>query len=216
MILNNKYKIILASGSPRRKELLSWLEVPFEIISSNVEEITDKTDPVEVAEDLAALKGRDVFSKLDSTKYSNPLIISSDTIVTLDGKVYGKPKNKEQAREMILELEDKTHKVVTSIFMLKRDSRSSKIIEKVFSISSEVHFEKIDKDILDIYIESGESLDKAGSYGIQGQGLLFISHLSGSYSNVVGLPLSDFHREFKKFLGFEKSINGEWREAISK
>ena len=215
MILNKKYKVILASGSPRRKELLSWLKIPFDIISSDVEEITDKTDPIEVAEDLAMLKGRDVFSKLDSELYPNPLIISSDTIVTLGGKVYGKPKSKLEAREMLLELEGKTHGVVTSIFMLKRDSETSKESEYVFSVSSDVHFEKIDRDILDLYIESGESLDKAGSYGIQGQGLLFISNLNGSYSNVVGLPLSDFHREFKKFLGFERSTNGEWREVIS-
>jgi septum formation protein len=216
MTLNSKYKLILASGSPRRKELLSWLEVPFEIISSDVEEITKKTDPIEVAEDLAALKGRDVFNKLENQDLSNPLIISSDTIVTLDGIVFGKPKSKSDAREMLLKLEDKTHEVVTSIFMLRKDLETGEIVEKVFSVSSEVHFEKIDKDILDLYIESGESLDKAGSYGIQGQGLLFISNLKGSYSNVVGLPLSDFHREFKKFLGFENSTNGEWREVIGK
>lgn len=215
MTSNKKYQVILASGSPRRKELLSWLDIAFEIISSDIEEITEKIIPSEVAEDLAALKGRDVYSKLDKDKYKNPLIIASDTIVTLGDKIYGKPKNKDHAREMILELENKTHEVVTSIYMLRVDIETHEVVEKVFSISSKVHFEKIDEDILDRYIESGESLDKAGSYGIQGQGLAFISNLNGSYSNVVGLPLSDFHREFKKFLGFEKSVKGEWRNVLS-
>jgi septum formation protein len=214
MTSNNKYQVILASGSPRRKELLSWLEIPFEIISSNVEEITEKVEPHEVAEDLAALKGRDVFAKLDKDKYKNPLIISSDTIVTLGDKIYGKPKSPDHAREMLLELEGKTHQVVTSVFLLRIDIETKEVVERVFSISSKVHFEKIDRDLLDIYIKSGESLDKAGSYGIQGQGLAFISNLNGSYSNVVGFPLSDFHRELKEFLGFKGSTNGEWRAVI--
>ncbi|WP_127718153.1 nucleoside triphosphate pyrophosphatase [Halobacteriovorax sp. HLS] len=214
MTSNKVHQLILASGSPRRKELLSWLDVKFTIISSDVEEVTEKIEPVEVAQDLAALKGRDVFSKIDRLQFPNPIIISSDTIVTYNGLIYGKPKNKASAREMLLELEGKTHEVITSVFFLKSDLHSGEVIEKVFSVSSKVTFEKIDRDLLDRYIESGESLDKAGSYGIQGRGLSFISNLDGSYSNVVGLPLSDFFREFKAFLGFENSINGEWRKVL--
>ncbi|OUR98505.1 septum formation protein Maf [Halobacteriovorax marinus] len=218
MTSNNLYNLILASGSPRRKELLGWIGVPFEVISSDVEEVTSEVDPVAVAEDLAALKGRDVLSKLsqrsDFSKTYFPFIVASDTIVTLGEKIYGKPSGPEGARKMLLELEGKEHSVVTSIFMSCFDFEESKMKEMVFSCRSEVTFEKIDKDLLDLYIKSEESLDKAGSYGIQGQGLSFISNLNGSYSNVVGFPLSDFLREFKKFLGHANSVHGEWRELF--
>lgn len=218
MTSNNRYSLVLASGSPRRKELLGWLGVPFEVMSSNVEEITEEVDPILVAEDLASLKGRDILSLLSKqenfSKTYFPFIVASDTIVTLGKKIYGKPSGPEGAREMLLELEGKEHSVVTSIFMACYDFEKSKIKEMVFSCKSEVTFEKIDRDLLDLYIKSEESLDKAGSYGIQGQGLSFISHLNGSYSNVVGFPLSDFLREFKKFLGHAESKNGEWRELF--
>ncbi len=210
-------KLILASGSPRRKELLGWLNIPFEVKSSDVEEITDKQTPSEIAEDLAALKGRDVLNILSKEaqfgKEFFPFIISSDTIVTLGKKVYGKPKDIEDAKRMLLELEGREHRVLTGVFLTLVDSEGQ-IHEKVFSCESEVTFEKIDRDLLENYLESGESLDKAGAYGIQGRSLSFISNIKGSYSNVVGFPISDFLREFKKFLGHEKSVNGEWRELF--
>lgn len=214
---NKLMKLVLASGSPRRKELLGWLNIPFTIKSSDVEEVTDKVEPFEVAEDLAALKGRDIFniySKEEGfAETLFPFIISSDTIVTLGDKIYGKPKDTADAKRMLLELEGKEHQVITAVYFSCLDE-NGKMKERSFSCASMVTFEKIDKDLLDIYLESGESLDKAGAYGIQGRSLCFISNLKGSYSNVVGFPLSDFLREFKQFLGHEESVNGEWRDLF--
>lgn len=212
---NNQYKLILASGSPRRKELLGWMNIPFEIIVSNIEEITDKVHPKEVAEDLATIKGQDVYQKLmQKNEHQFPFIISSDTIVTLGEKIYGKPKNVQEAREMLIELEGKKHEVVTAVAFIYRDQQSGDKKERAFSISTKVTFEKIDRDLLENYLASGDSLDKAGSYGIQGQGLTFISSIEGSYSNVVGFPLTDFIHEFKKELGHEKDTEGKWRELF--
>ncbi|WP_372652411.1 nucleoside triphosphate pyrophosphatase [Halobacteriovorax sp.] len=217
MKLNKKMKLVLASGSPRRKELLGWLNIPFEIKSSDVKEITDKVNSFEIAEDLAALKGRDVFNILskreDFGKEYLPFIISSDTIVTLGDKVYGKPSGREDAKRMLLELEGKEHKVITAVFFSCLDEDGS-TRERVFSCESEVTFEKIDRDLLELYLASGESLDKAGAYGIQGQSLCFISKINGSYSNVVGFPITDFLREFKEFLGHRDSVDGEWRDLF--
>lgn len=212
---NNQYKLILASGSPRRKELLGWMNIPFEIIVSNIDEITDKVHPKEVAEDLATIKGQDVYQKLmQKNEHQFPFIISSDTIVTLGEKIYGKPKNVQEAREMLIELEGKKHEVVTAVAFIYRDQKSGDKKERAFSISTKVTFEKIDRDLLENYLASGDSLDKAGSYGIQGQGLTFISSIEGSYSNVVGFPLTDFIYEFKKELGHENDTEGQWRELF--
>ncbi|CBW25600.1 Maf-like protein yceF [Halobacteriovorax marinus SJ] len=213
MKLNKKMKLILASSSPRRKELLGWLNIPFEIVGSGVEEITEKTIPTEVATDLAALKGRDILGVLRKRGEENPFIIASDTIVTYEDKIYGKPKDVSDAKRMLLELEGKKHSVVTGVYLSYIDD-SGEVHERIFSATSQVTFEKIDRDILDIYLESGESLDKAGAYGIQGRSLCFISKVEGSYSNVVGFPISDFLREFKDFLGHANSTNGEWRELF--
>ncbi|ATH09476.1 septum formation protein Maf [Halobacteriovorax marinus] len=206
-------KLILASSSPRRRELLGWLNIPFEIVGSGVEEITEKTIPTEVATDLAALKGRDILDVLRKRGEENPFIIASDTIVTYEDKIYGKPKDVSDAKRMLLELEGKRHSVVTGVYLSYIDD-SGEVHERIFSATSQVTFEKIDRDILDIYLESGESLDKAGAYGIQGRSLCFISKVEGSYSNVVGFPISDFLREFKDFLGHANSTNGEWRELF--
>lgn len=211
----DKYKLILASGSPRRKELLGWLNVNFEIIVSNVEEVTTFTKPTDVAEDLARIKGEDTFNKItQNNKNDFPFVISSDTIVTLGNKIYGKPKDTKSAREMLIELEGKKHEVVTAVALIYRDLKTGERKEKVFSVSTIVTFEKIDRDLLDNYLASGDSLDKAGSYGIQGQGLTFISSIEGSYSNVVGFPLTDFIREFKKEIGYEDDQKGQWRELF--
>lgn len=211
-----KYRIVLASASPRRKELLGWLEVPFEIIPSHVEEVTTMTRPHDVAEDLAALKGEDIYRKLeDSNEVENPFVISSDTIVTLGETIYGKPKDKEDAFRMLNELSGKTHQVVTGVAMFFEDRKTKEKKRVVFSVSTLVTFDSIDKDLLENYVNSNDPLDKAGAYGIQGQGLSFISRIDGSYSNVVGFPLSDFVDHFKKALELEHDSLGTWRELFN-
>ncbi len=218
MTLDKKYTLVLASKSPRRRELLGWLEVPFEIHSKEIEEVSDKVSPIDVAEDIAWQKGEAVFNDLKMRKDFNqtyfPLIVSSDTIVTLNGKIYGKPKDVNQAKEMLIELEGKEHNVVTSVAILFEDKNSGEFKKKVFSGETKVFFEKIDRDLLNQYLKSGDSLDKAGAYGIQGQGLTFISKINGSYSNVVGFPLTDFIASLKDILDFSNDSEGLWRKEF--
>ncbi len=194
----------MASGSPRRKELLGHLNIDFEVIPSDVEEVTDKVIPKEVAIDLAMLKGNDIFNKvehgLSKKKQASPLIIASDTIVVIDQKVLGKPRDREHAKEMLLSLSGRKHEVYTSIFM-KSINSDSQVVERAFCVQTEVEFDIIQDDILNLYLDSNDPYDKAGAYGIQNQGLLFVKEIRGSYSNVVGFPLSDFIREFKLFVG---------------
>jgi septum formation protein len=139
------------------------------------------------------------------------LIVASDTVVELKGRIFGKPRDKDDAREMLLTLGGKTHNVVTAVFL--KAIFDGEVKEKVFSVKTQVKFHEIREDILDPYIESKESLDKAGAYGIQGKGLTFVESLKGSYSNVVGFPLVEFLDELKVFLGRKKS-DVDWRNSF--
>lgn len=212
-----KYKLILASGSPRRKELLSWLDIPFQIIKAEIEEHSDELDSTLFAEDIARQKGREVYENLKKEKNFGekflPFVISSDTIVCLGDKIYGKPKDRDDARIMLQELSGKTHLVITSVSFSYNKFDGVEVCH-TFSGKTMVTFETISEDILENYLLSDESLDKAGSYGIQGRGLSFISNIEGSYSNVVGFPLSDVLREMKAIFGHSDDSKGEWRKLF--
>ncbi len=200
-----KLKLILASASPRRRELLGWLGVPIEVKASGVDEITECTIPSEVVADLAALKGRDI-KKRESN--DDALIVASDTIVVIDEEILGKPKDRKHAREILTKLSGREHEVFTAVYM------GLGKIEKTFVVCSEVKFTNISSEIMDLYLEGDEALDKAGAYGIQGQGLLFVEKLTGSYSNVVGFPLTDFIREMKLFLDEAGYDSTNWRNIF--
>jgi len=170
-------RIILASGSPRRRELLSKLYSDFEIIVSSVDEsLPEGLSCAEGVKALAVRKGSDVAK-------SNPdaLVISSDTLVELDGIPLGKPRDKKEAFDMLSRLSGRTHNVHTGIAV--------SLSGRVFSAtsSSGVTFRKISSDEINEYIETGEPLDKAGSYAIQGIGGKFVESYSGSYDGIVGL-----------------------------
>ncbi len=199
MALNSKYSLILASNSPRRKELLGWVDIPFTIQGSDVEEVSDATDPVEVALDIAKLKGESVWDVLIDVEVLNPLIVASDTLVELRGKIYGKPSSVDDARMMLQELSGNWHKVVTSVYL--KGMINNDAVSKSFAVVTKVKFADIGEDILEPYLNSGESMDKAGAYGIQGKGLTFVEAIEGSYSNVVGFPLNEFIGQLKDFLG---------------
>ncbi len=189
------------------------MKVPLKIRPSEVEEITEKTDPVEVVEDLAALKGRDILS-LEIAEGESPFIVASDTIVFIDNKILGKPKDRDHARETLLSLSGREHHVYTAVYMAIK-LPGKEVVERSFVGKSHVTFCDISPEILDLYLEGDEALDKAGAYGIQGQGLLFVEKMSGSYSNVVGFPLSDFIEEMKSFLN-EVGLDGDnWREIFN-
>jgi septum formation protein len=194
---NSKIKLVLASASPRRKELIGHLKVPYEILALNIPEESDATDPVQFSSEIAALKGEAVFQKLKNLQDSL-LVVSADTIVCLNGKIYGKPKDRAEAKQFLSELSGKTHSVFTAV-SVKFESHGK---QDGFSFveESKVTFNAISPELMERYLDTGDSLDKAGAYGIQGASLSFISKVDGDYANVVGFPLSRFVLESEKFL----------------
>ncbi|MCP4912210.1 MAG: septum formation protein Maf [Oligoflexia bacterium] len=206
----NKLSFILASQSPRRKELVGWLDIPFEIIVPDIEEVSELSIPEEIAKDVSEQKAQAVWDIIEKTKSEElgklyfPFILASDTMVCLKEKIYGKPKDVDDARRILMELSGHQHSVVTGVSMMMLDPVSNEKNIKNFAVKTDVTFDPISEEILENYLKTGESLDKAGAYGIQGKGLTFISNLNGSYSNVVGFPLSHFVTEAKSFLKLEK------------
>ena len=174
------YKIILASGSPRRQQFLKDLDLDFEIRLKNIEEIyPDNLQGVEITNYLAQLKA----SAFEREIVANEILITSDTIVWLDGKALGKPKNYDDAFAILKSLSNKTHEVITSVCFKTIDKT-----ETIFDITK-VTFNAISDEAIHYYLENYKPFDKAGAYGIQEWiGLIGITRIDGSYTNVVGLP----------------------------
>ena len=202
---SSKIELILGSQSPRRKELIGWLDIPYQVVVSDVEEKSNEVSAIKFCEDIARLKGQDVWTKCHQDT-ENPLVVSADTMVFLGDEKLGKPKNRQESRDMLDRLSGQSHKVITSVFM------KNKVRHHTFSVESHVTFDSIDEVTRDLYVASGEGDDKAGSYGIQGKGLVFISRVEGSYANVVGFPLSHFKKELLSFLELENS--SKWRSQF--
>jgi septum formation protein len=214
----NRLSLILASQSPRRKELLGWVGIPFEQFPVDILEKSSLTSPQEVAEDIAVQKGDEAYRQLRSRegfgKSFFPCVVSSDTIVCLDTKIMGKPGDVNEARAMLKELAGRLHTVVTGVYIILVDPRDGKEKSVVFSSTTDVEFDQISEDVLEEYLQTGDSLDKAGSYGIQGPSLTFIKSVHGSYSNVVGFPLNEFIKELKALLTSSRDDKGEWRNLF--
>ena len=214
MKITDRYQLVLGSQSPRRKELLGWLQIPFVVEVSTIEEKSVETTPSKIAEDIARQKGLDILQKLVKDKKKQQLVVSADTIVCLDHEILGKPKDIIEAKNMLISLSDRDHEVITAVFIGKYEESLQDVCEKVFSCKTRVHFKKIDEDLLQNYLDSEDSLDKAGAYGIQGPSLTFIDRIDGSYSNVVGFPLDMFIDELKDFLGYPRESTGLWRKKF--
>ncbi len=196
---NSDLKLILASASPRRRELIGHLKLPFEVIALSVPEHSDATDPVQHARDIAEVKGHAVVEKLQKERaQENFFIVSADTIVVNEGKIYNKPADRDEARKFLSDLSGRTHSVFTAVSLSLM--LNGKVHRFSFVDESKVTFDKISDVLMERYLDTGDSLDKAGAYGIQGPSLTFISKVDGSYSNVVGFPLSRFVNESQKFL----------------
>lgn len=192
-------KIILASASPRRKELLSQIGLSFEVITGDVEEITTSTLPREMVEELSHMKALDVFRKLPKADREGKIVIGADTVVSCDGHVLGKPKDKQHAFEMLSLLQGRAHYVYTGVTLIKAGEEAE--TEYVtFHEATAVHVYPMREEEIWKYIESGEPMDKAGSYGIQGRFAAFIKGIEGDYFNVVGLPVGRVYQELKNFL----------------
>ena len=184
-------KFILASSSPRRRELLLRLQTPFDIILPDVDEsiIPPDGSPETYCTALAELKANDI-----SQHYPNNLVIGSDTIVVLDDQIMGKPDDKAQAQNMLETLSGKTHHVYTGV-CLKWAERN---IHHLFAEITTVTFRELSEADINHYIESCPPYDKAGSYGIQDWSAVFVKEIKGCYDNVVGFPISRFYQELKK------------------
>jgi len=189
---NKKSKIILASGSPRRIELLKKLGCKFQIIPSKIEEkINPHSSPIENIKNISRLKAIDVSSRV-----SSGIIIAADTDNVLKGEILGKPKNKKEAREMLRKTSGKIQQVITVITVM--DAKTKKMLQD--TIVTKVKFRKLNYNLIERYLNCGENLlDKAGAYAIQGKGALLIESIKGDYFNVVGLPLNALNKLLEKF-----------------
>ena len=178
-------QFVLASSSPRRAEILKGLKIDFDVIASNVEEKFTKNIPCEIVNDLALSKAKDVSSKVGRKK----IIIAADTIVYRDGVILGKPASRDDAYNMLKMLSGSSHKVMTGLCII--DNRYDKIYQE--HEETTVYFKELSDIEIWNYIDTGEPMDKAGSYGIQGFGGLFVEKIDGCYFNVVGLPIHKFY-----------------------
>lgn len=186
------YKLILASASPRRKELLSVYIKDFKVIPADIDEtvpnnIILEDIPLYIAKEKAAA----IFDKLGK----EDIIITADTIVLLDNKIYGKPKNKLDAYNMIKTLSGKTHQVITGVCCYSKDKQ----INIEFSDTTNVSFIEISDEIIKKYLENAEYIDKAGAYAVQGIASMFVEKIEGSYDNVVGLPMGRLAQNLIKY-----------------
>ena len=172
--------LILASKSPRRKELLKQISIPFVVVVSDAEEVSGNSwTPAALVVENAKRKARAV-----AEKYPDSPVLGADTVVSSEGKIFGKPKDKDEARKMLTALSGKMHEVTTGLALINRNEiRTTNVTTKVF-------FDTMTKADIDAYIATEESMDKAGAYTIQGKAARFIEKIEGSYSNVVGLPLN--------------------------
>lgn len=188
--MTNYQSLILASKSPRRKELLQDCGFAFRIISCDCDEVFDKNIPVEKAiEQIAYQKANAVWKA-----FPDQLVLGCDTMVILNKEPLGKPKNREDAYRMLKQLSGQTHHVISAVAILGND------VHIVFHDITEVTFYDIDDELLNQYLDSDEPYDKAGAYGIQGRGKLFVKEIHGDYYNVMGLPIAKVYQELKKLI----------------
>lgn len=188
-------KIILASASPRRRELLEQIGIEFDVVvSSESEENIDKALPPDVyTTELALLKAAAAAKTLASLKKYGKIIISADTVVYCDGKILGKPKDADDARNILMKLSGSTHEVYTGFCVMRTEDGYA--VSK--SVKTTVKFKNLTDTMIDGYIRTQEPFDKAGAYGIQGMGSVLIDEIIGDYFNVVGLPLSALYEVLK-------------------
>lgn len=186
--INGRYEIILASASPRRRELLTQIGIAFQVMTGGGEEVITKTKPEQIVMELAAKKAQAVFSQYQTRAEAGGkkpyLIIAADTIVAFDGAILGKPKDADDAVRMLVSLQGKTHQVYTGVALLSPHGQGG------FFERTEVTFMPMTRGQIEEYVRTGEPLDKAGAYGIQGPFAAYVSRIEGDYFNVVGLPLA--------------------------
>lgn len=175
--------LVLASASPRRREILETAGYKFEIHTSNVEEITSGMPANELAMKNALSKASDVYKKLGNSY----VVVGADTVVCHNGEILGKPKNEADAKQMLKNLSGGKHSVITGFAIIANG------YEKCGCCETEVHFKTLSDEEISAYVKTGEPLDKAGAYGIQERAGLFVTHIVGDYFNVMGLPAASIY-----------------------
>ncbi|MCR6107447.1 septum formation inhibitor Maf [Salipaludibacillus agaradhaerens] len=189
--------VILASQSPRRRQLLEQVNIPFSVVPSSVEEIVDNTlSPADIAMSLAKQKADEVFKR-----YPESVVIGADTIVVAQGRILEKPSDVQEAYNMLQVLSDVSHSVVTGVTINSHEKTVTFYEETI------VHFYPLTHEEIERYVSSGEPFDKAGAYGIQGLGAALVKKIEGDYFTVVGLPIAQVVRTLKKFDIYQTSSN---------
>jgi septum formation protein len=200
------HKIILASGSPRRREILEQVGLKFTVCTSDIEEIFTKEKPEEIVIELASIKVNDVANKINESS----IIIGSDTMVAVNGQVMGKPKDEEDAKNMIRKLQDNKHQVYTGVSVIIKEEaleQSNTSQEKNpiyinkyvnFVTKTDVWVNSMTEEQIAAYVETGEPYDKAGAYAIQGRFAIHINKIEGDYYNIVGFPIAKLYEVLLK------------------
>ncbi len=187
-------KIILASKSPRRKELIKYLGMPFEIITAEADEAVEDISPAEAVLEISKRKARAV--KAARGVFKDEVIVGADTVVSLDGVILGKPADREEAKKTLTFLSGKSHEVFTGVTLIYEKNGTA--TEKSFFEKTYVTFLPLTEEEIERYLDVNEYADKAGSYAIQGVFSAHVKGIEGDYNNVVGLPVSKIYRELKE------------------
>ena len=203
-----KIDIVLASGSPRRKELLEREGVEFTVRVSEVDEFLEPDllrQPEEAAKKLAERKARAVLEEMPNEAYvGTAMVVGADTMVVVDGAIYGKPEDEADARRILGELSGRAHQVITGVSVWLAGAPANEedisIAFRSFAETSHVVFKELDDELIERYIATGEPMDKAGAYGVQGKGgEMLVERVAGDFDNVVGLPVKRLIAEFQEF-----------------
>ena len=200
-VRNSRLKrIILGSASPRRRELLEQIGITFEIVTSGKDEVYNSTIPAEIVKELAQMKAENVSEEVleKEGRLCDVVVIGADTIVVRDGEILGKPADEEDAFHMLKSLQGRAHQVYTGVAILDFDENGVKNVTS-HAERTEVFMCAMPDAEIEKYIASGEPMDKAGAYGIQGRFAAFIERIEGDYFNVVGFPLAYVYSQLKHF-----------------
>lgn len=200
---NSMRELILASASPRRRELLGQIGIPFQVIVSGEEEKVTETDPGETVKALSAQKALHVAGQEEAGR----IVLGADTVVAIDGKILGKPRDRADAFGMLSRLQGRTHSVFTGVTLAQKtepegepagEGKENARILACFFKETRVHVHEMSREEIEAYLDTGDAFDKAGSYGIQGPFAAYVDGIEGDYNNVVGLPVSAVYQALKK------------------
>lgn len=197
-------RLILASASPRRRELLTRIGLSFEVLSARGEENPHSAIPEEMVQELSAGKALEIYGSLEEQEKEEAVIIGADTLVAFGNRVMGKPQDEKDAFDMLFLLQGNTHQVYTGVTLLYTPKGETACKKLTFVEKTDVTmYPMTEQEILE-YIATGEPMDKAGAYGIQGKCAAYVREICGDYNNVVGLPVSRLYQELKRIVNIQE------------